>query len=77
MLRFLLSLMFIVSLCGCGLTNQDLGLEKSAPDEMMVVPRAPLSLPPEYNLRPVAGDASLEENTSLSLGEKALLSDMK
>lgn len=29
------------------------GLSKSAPNEYMVAPRAPLSLPPEYDLLPV------------------------
>lgn len=77
MLRFLLLFVLIAGACGCGLTNQDLGLEKSAPDEMMVVSRAPLSLPPEYNLRPAAGNDLPEENASFSLGEKSLLSDMR
>lgn len=33
-------------------TKQDLGLIKAAPDEFAVVTRAPLSVPPEYTLRP-------------------------
>ena len=34
-------------------TKEKWGLSKSAPSEYMVAPRAPLSLPPEYDLLPV------------------------
>ncbi|MBM3559287.1 MAG: DUF3035 domain-containing protein, partial [Alphaproteobacteria bacterium] len=38
---------------GCGEdTKRSLGLSKPAPDEFSVVSRAPLSLPPNYTLRP-------------------------
>ncbi len=37
---------------GCGDTRKVIGLEKSTPDEFRVVSRAPLSLPPDYALRP-------------------------
>ena len=37
---------------GCSQATQALGLGKSAPDEFQVVARAPLRLPPNYNLRP-------------------------
>ena len=40
---------------GCGQTagiKQALGLAKTAPDEFHVMARAPLSLPPDFNLRP-------------------------
>lgn len=43
------SLLFV----GCGgQSGNILGLGKTAPDEFSVVSRAPLSLPPNYNLRP-------------------------
>ncbi|HYD32898.1 MAG TPA: DUF3035 domain-containing protein [Azospirillaceae bacterium] len=38
--------------CGGGNTRQALGLDRNTPDEFSVVSRAPLSLPPDYNLRP-------------------------
>lgn len=41
-----------VALGGCSSTRQALGLEKSAPDEFAVLTRAPLSVPPEFGLRP-------------------------
>lgn len=37
---------------GCGDTRRALGWEKSTPDEFKVISRAPLSLPPDYALRP-------------------------
>jgi hypothetical protein len=37
---------------GCSGTREALGLTKQAPDEFQVVARAPLSMPPDYNLRP-------------------------
>ena len=39
-------------LAGCEATKETLGLTKRSPDEFQVVSRAPLSLPPDYNLRP-------------------------
>jgi hypothetical protein len=39
-------------LAGCQATKETLGLTKRSPDEFRVVSRAPLSLPPDYSLRP-------------------------
>ena len=39
------------SLSACSGVKKKLGLENSAPDEFLVTSRAPLSLPPEYDLR--------------------------
>jgi Protein of unknown function (DUF3035) len=46
----------VATLAGCGDTTvqEQLGLGKRAPDEFQVVRRAPLVLPPDYNLRPPA-----------------------
>jgi Protein of unknown function (DUF3035) len=41
-----------LALGGCAGTKKALGLEKTAPDEFNIVARAPLSLPPDYSLRP-------------------------
>lgn len=43
-----------MALSGCGgkSAGQILGLEKKAPDEFTVVSRAPLTLPPDFGLRP-------------------------
>ena len=72
----LFGFLFVVLLCGCGLTQQDLGLEKTSPDEMLVISRAPLSIPPEFDLRPVVEESSLVDEDGLSRGEKELLSQM-
>jgi hypothetical protein len=39
-------------LAGCSNAKETLGLTKQAPDEFAVVKRAPLSMPPDYSLRP-------------------------
>lgn len=42
----------VLALSACGNPKKSLGLEKNAPDEFSVVPRAPLALPPDYAMRP-------------------------
>jgi hypothetical protein len=37
---------------GCTNVRETLGLTKQSPDEFKVVSRAPLSMPPDYNLKP-------------------------
>ncbi|MBX3509921.1 MAG: DUF3035 domain-containing protein [Hyphomonadaceae bacterium] len=37
---------------GCSGLQQAMGLTKSSPDEFRIVTRAPLTLPPDYSLRP-------------------------
>lgn len=72
------SLLTVFLLSACGLTRDDLGVEKSAPDEMLVVSRAPLSVPPEFGLRPlVVDDGAADEAPKLSAGEQALVSALK
>lgn len=41
-----------VMLAGCSGAKEQMGLGRSAPDEFMVVKRAPLSMPPDYTLAP-------------------------
>ncbi|MBQ8465088.1 MAG: DUF3035 domain-containing protein [Alphaproteobacteria bacterium] len=78
MRKIIISSVCLVMLCSCGLTKKDLGLEKNAPDEMMVVSRAPLSIPPEFGLRPIIVDDNAVDNTpSLTAGERAILEKMK
>ena len=47
---------FAVSACGNGDVKEKLGLNHVAPDEFRVVARPPLSMPPEFNLRPPGED---------------------
>jgi len=64
-LRFLAIAATASTLAACGGLKEDLGLSKKAPDEFAVVRNAPLSLPPDYNLRPPKpgeiGDGRLEQ----------------
>lgn len=46
------SALALLALSGCGGLKSTLGLDRKAPDEFSVVSRAPLSLPPNYALRP-------------------------
>jgi hypothetical protein len=41
-----------ISLAGCNSLSSAMGADKSTPDEFRTVTIAPLSVPPEYNLRP-------------------------
>jgi len=41
-----------VALSGCDTIRDAAGMEKSAPDEFAVLTKAPLTIPPDYNLMP-------------------------
>src|SRR6185437_15451701 len=46
-----------VALSGCNTLRREAGLTKQAPDEFAVVTKAPLIIPPNFNLRPPAPGA--------------------
>lgn len=54
----------VIALTACGSVKRELGVDRNSPDEFMVVKRAPLSLPPDYNLRPPSDSA--ETRTSIA-----------
>ncbi len=59
-----------VALAACGdSAKRALGIDRTAPDEFAVVPRAPLSQPPDFKLRPPRPGA--EDLTTLSTREQA------
>ena len=63
----------LIALGGCSQARQALGLTKQSPDEFQVVARAPLSLPPDYNLRPPEpGAPRPQEGTARDQAETAL-----
>jgi hypothetical protein len=70
----------LLSGCGTSLTRT-FGLTRDAPDEFSVTTRAPLSLPPEYSLRPPRPGAprpqeqSDREQAELALAPQAALSN--
>lgn len=47
-----LSIVLMVTLAACSNVKESIGLNKRAPDEFSVVSKAPLIIPPDYNLRP-------------------------
>ena len=49
----------------CEGIRDQLGLNKRAPDEFNVVTRAPLALPPDYNLRPPDPGAAPPQETTV------------
>ncbi len=51
-LRFTLLAGAVFALVGCDSIRSAAGLSKSAPDEFAVVTKAPLIMPPDYNLHP-------------------------
>ena len=62
-----------LALGACDETRKVLGLDKRAPDEFTVYSRAPLSLPPNYDLRPPApGEARPQETAPTVEAEQAL-----
>jgi hypothetical protein len=54
----------VLSLAGCDDIKRGLGMEKVVPDEFAVVPNAPLSVPPDYALRPPRPGAPRDQETS-------------
>lgn len=59
-----------MTLAACGdSTKRVLGLQRTSPDEFAVAPRAPLSQPPDFRLRPPRPGA--EDLTTLSTREQA------
>jgi hypothetical protein len=61
-------------LAGCSGLNDLLGTKKTSPDEFSVVKRAPLVLPPNYNLRPPApGMARPQELQPTQAAQAAVL----
>ncbi|HEX2113081.1 MAG TPA: DUF3035 domain-containing protein [Alphaproteobacteria bacterium] len=69
-----LVLLASLALSGCGDARKALGFEKAPPDEFRIVSRAPLSLPPDYALRPPQpGAARPQEQTSPQQARQALL----
>jgi hypothetical protein len=53
-------------LVGCSNWKQTLGIEPTSPDEFAVESRAPLTVPPDFNLRPPEPGASRPQETSMA-----------
>ena len=71
--RFLVAAGLMFGLAACGGMNEQLGMTKTSPDEFRVVSRAPLTLPPDYSLRPPEpGTARPQEGTPQQQAERAV-----
>jgi len=65
------------ALVGCSSVSRTLGLTSTAPNEFNILTKAPLVVPPEYNLRPPrAGESSSENNYSQASARQALIGDV-
>lgn len=67
MKRIVLSVFCLLSIgfvSACDKAKDELGLNKQVPDEFKVVKRAPLSLPPDYTLRPPSPGAPRPQEQS-------------
>jgi hypothetical protein len=66
----------LLSGCGEGLTRT-FGLTRDAPDEYTVTTRAPLSMPPDYNLRPPRpGVARPQEQSERQQAQETLVPEL-
>ena len=63
-----------LGITGCEGIKDQFGLGKSSPDEFSVVTRAPLSLPPDFRLRPPEpGAARPQESSAIERAQAALI----
>lgn len=73
-LTFIATAAMALSACG-GEVKEALGMGKRAPDEFQVVTRAPLSLPPDYSLKPPApGERRPQEQPIRDQARSAIIS---
>jgi hypothetical protein len=63
----------LVALAACGSLREEAGLTKQSPDEFAVTTKAPLIIPPDFNLRPPSpGAAPLNQTDPTSSAELAM-----
>lgn len=62
-----------LALAACSNIKQQIGIGKTAPDEFNVVIRAPLSLPPDYSLRPPTPGENRPQEAAVQDRAKAAL----
>ena len=66
-----------VSMTACASATKRLGLTTTAPNEFNILTKAPLVVPPEYNLLPPRiGESSSENNYTQEAARKALIGDI-
>ena len=62
-----------LALCGCDTIRDAAGMEKSPPDEFAVLTKAPLVVPPDYNLKPPRPGAAPTNQTEATESAQAAL----
>jgi hypothetical protein len=62
-----------IGLSGCENAKEVIGLTKQAPDEFAIVTRAPLSIPPQFGLRPPKPGAARPQETSPTTKARSIL----
>lgn len=66
-----------LAMTGCTSATKALGLTKQAPNEFNILTKAPLIVPPEFNLKPPrVGESSSENNYSQKAARDALIGDI-
>jgi len=66
-----------MALGGCTRATKALGITKNAPNEFNILTKAPLVVPPEYNLRPPQiGTSSADNNYSQKAARDALIGNI-
>lgn len=66
----------VIGLSGCASLGNQLGMGKSSPDEFAIVTKAPLTLPPDYGLRPPKpGETRPQEASPSERAQQLLLGD--
>lgn len=66
--------LFLIAGCNADKLSRTFGLTRDAPDEYTVTTRAPLSMPPDYNLRPPRpGAPRPQEQSERQQAEEALV----
>lgn len=78
MKRFLLSIALIgtacaLTACDGGEVRETLGITRDAPDEFVVVSRPPLSVPPEFDLKPPQPGAISPQESTRNRAKSAVL----
>jgi ABC-type glycerol-3-phosphate transport system substrate-binding protein len=63
----------LLALPACTSVKQELGLSRNSPDEFTVVKRAPLTMPPEYTLRPPVDASAPPAEETKAMAKAALL----
>ena len=73
MKRLILLMMLPLAFAACSNVKKNLGMERSQPDEFAVVERAPLTMPPNFNLMPPQPGAAGPQETKTSATAQSLI----